>query len=334
MIAIYCFVVYTFNCKRRVDKRMLTESNQIEEFLNEYKRSRVIVETTVRAILNRARTFEKKFQKPFYEFTVDEALEMYKSTHAISIRTLHNVNLTLKHASRWILDRQGQDIKNVYDNITKELMLNCIDTDKKANLIITKDDLIDIQNELLNYTDKAILFMLFEGAGGHMLKELTFMDESQISKKDLKIFFRSGKTIDITPEDYNLLNKGFKENELISFGVTNRVSKVRSLGLYKARFNALSDNANPHYYSDVERRYRFIQRRIMLISKDLGITLTSGSIQESGLLHYIKEGMKASGLSFLEFIRTEEAKALARRYDLYTELYVQVLKDKFYKYFQ
>lgn len=313
---------------------MLTESNQIEEFLDEYKRSRVIIETSVRAILNRALEFERKFKKPFYQFTADEVLEMYKSAHAISIRSLQNVNLILKHAARWILDKQGTGIENVYDNITKELIQDCIDTKKKENLILTKEDLINIQNELLNYTDKCILFLLFEGVGGYMLKELTFMDMSQINRKDLKIYFRSGKIIDITPEDYELLRRGFMEDELISFGTTSRVSQVKSLGIYKARFNSLSDNDDPSNAADRERRYRFIQRRMMLISKDLGVTLTSGSIQESGLLHYIKEGMEASGLNFLEFIRTEEAKALARRYDVYTELYVQVLKEKFYKYFQ
>ena len=313
---------------------MLTESNQIEEFLNEYKRSRVIIETSVRAILNRALEFERKFKKPFYQFTADEVLEMYKSAHAISIRSLQNVNLTLKHAARWILDKQGKEVGNIYDNITKELIQDCIDTKKKEDLILTKEDLINIQDELLNYTDKCILFLLFEGVGGYMLKELTFMDMSQINRKDLKIYFRSGKIIDITPEDYELLHHGFMEDELISFGTTSRVSQVKSLGIYKARFNSLSDNDDPSDSADRERRYRFIQRRMMLISKDLGVTLTSGSIQESGLLHYIKEGMEASGLNFPEFIRTEEAKALARRYDVYTDLYVQVLKDKFDKYFQ
>ena len=104
--------------------------------------------------------------------------------------------------------------------------------------------------------------------------------------------------------------------------------------MYKARFNSLSDNDNITDASDVERRYRFCQRRLILISKDLGITITSGSIQESGFLHYIKEGMQSSGLDFLQYIKTEECKTLARRYDLYTDLYVQIVKEKFYKYFQ
>lgn len=313
---------------------MLTRINQIEEFIKDYQRSRVIAIASVRATLNRALEFEKKFQKAFYEFSEDEILEMYKSINAISIRSIQNINLVLKHAARWMLHNQKQDIKNIYDNITKELIQGCVNINKKEGLILSQEQLTDIQNDLLNYVDKAILLLLFEGVGGHKLKELMFMDWNQVSRTDLKIYFRTGKVIDITPTDYELLRNAFHEDELMSFGTTSRVSKVKSLGLYKARFNALSDNDNIADEGDVERRYRFAQRRLMLISKDLEVTLTSSGVQESGFLHYIKEGMQSSGLDFLEFIKTEECKALARRYDLYTDLYVQIVKEKFYKYFQ
>ena len=53
---------------------MLTETRQIEEFLNEYRRSRVIIESTVIATLNMALEFEQKFSNPFYEFNTTEDL--------------------------------------------------------------------------------------------------------------------------------------------------------------------------------------------------------------------------------------------------------------------
>lgn len=315
-------------------ENMYTTEQEVESFLEEYSRSRVIIETTVRATLNRALEFEHKFNKPFYKFTIEEIMEMYKSRHTISDRSLQNVNLSLKHAARWIMDYKNLSGDNAYENVTKELILSCIDTVKRKNMILTRDDLIDIQDNLLNWTDKAILFLLFEGVGGHMLKELMFMDWNQVSSKDLKIYFRNGKIINITTEKYELLRNAFQEEELISFGTTSRISKVKSLGIYKARFNALSDNDNITDPDDVERRYRFCQRRLILISKDLGIQLTSGGIQTSGLLYYLKRGVRESGLTFREYVKTQEAKELARRYDILTSLYSQILIDKFEEYFQ
>ena len=40
---------------------MFTREQDIEEFLDEYRRSRVIIETTVRATLNKVLKFEDKF---------------------------------------------------------------------------------------------------------------------------------------------------------------------------------------------------------------------------------------------------------------------------------
>ena len=76
---------------------MFTREQDIEEFLDEYRRSRVIIETTVRATLNKVLKFEDKFQKPFYEFSEEEVLKVFTSFHTISIISLQNSNLLLKH---------------------------------------------------------------------------------------------------------------------------------------------------------------------------------------------------------------------------------------------
>lgn len=310
---------------------MYTSEAQIEEFLTEYKRSRIIAETSVRAILRRAVEWEKKFDKAFYDFNKEEALEMFKSAHAISIVSLQNANLTLKHASRYFLNKVGA---SVYEGIGKYDLEECVDTSKKDGMIFTKEEIEDIQEQLLNWVDKCILFLLFKGVGGEWLKELTFMDGDQVSRKDLKIYFRNGKVIDITPEEYDMLRRGLQEDETISFGTTMRVAKVVSHGIYKERMNALSANDDITDIKAIEKRYRWVQRRIMLIAKNFDIKMTSGSVQESGLLYYIKEAMRNSEMEFLEFIKSKEARELAWRYDIRSDLYPQILKDKFYKYFQ
>jgi hypothetical protein len=330
------FVVYNLhiNFPQRSGRKMYTTEIEVEKFLEEYKHSRVIIETTIRAILNRALEFERKFQKPFYMFNTEEIIKMYKTAHAISDKTLQNTNLTLKHASRWMIDAKKLDIKSTYEDVTKELILNCVDVKKKDSMILTKDDLIGIRDGLLNWTDKGILTMLFLGAGSNWLKELTFFDMSQISQKEHMIYFRTGKTIPITEEDYELIKNACEEEELVSFGGTSRISKVQSYGFFKVRFNALSASDNPNDEQDLERRFRFIQRRLLLISKDLNVKLTSGGIQTGGLLHLLKQGVEESGLTFREYVKTKEAKELARRYDIFSDLYTQILVDKFEGYFQ
>ena len=62
---------------RKVNEYMYTSGADIEEFLREYRRSRVIIETPVKAVLNRALEYEQIFKKAFCQFTKEEIIKMY-----------------------------------------------------------------------------------------------------------------------------------------------------------------------------------------------------------------------------------------------------------------
>ena len=313
---------------------MYTNELEIEDFLKEYQRSKIIIESTARATLNRAVEFEYKFDKPFYQFTTEEVLEMYKSIHAVSAVSLQNNNLILKHAARWFAHNGKETFSDAYETMTKELLSSVVDVDKQKSMILSREDLDNLQGNLLNAIDRAILEMLFLGVGGFWLKELTFLDSSQVDKKNNMIYLKTGKAIPVSDEVCDLLREAFNEDELVSLGTTARVSKVTGPWLYKIRFNALSDNSDWTSEEDIERRYRFIQRRLMLISQDLDVKLTSGGLQSSGLLWHIQQKLDELGCDFREFVKTNTAKKLAQRYDIMSEFYSQILLEKFDIYFK
>ena len=312
---------------------MYTSEKEIEAFLDEYKRSKVIIETTTRAVLNRAVGFEKRFGKPFYEFTTDEALEMYESAHAVSVVSLQNTNLLLKNASRWFCHKHGRAIGSAYEKITKDMLETVVDKDKQKSLILSREDVDDIKANLLNYIDKAIIEALFLGFGSLWLRELSFFEISQVDTSDYTVYFKTGKSIPIDKETYELFKAACEEDELLSFGSTARVAKVVSYGIYKLRANALSSNSDWNSEADLERRYRFLLRRVALISKDLGIKISPTGLQSSGLLWHLQQGMKETELTFREFVKTSYAGELARRYDIFSEYYSQILLEKFEQYF-
>ena len=99
------------------------------------------------------------------------------------------------------------------------------------------------------------------------------------------------------------------------------------------RANALSSNSDWNNEGDAERRYRFILRRLTLMSKDLNVKLSPTGLQSSGLLWHLQQGIKETGLTFREYVKTEQAGELARRYDIFSEYYSQILLEKFEQYF-
>lgn len=314
---------------------MYTTEIEIEDFITEYRRSRVVAETTVRAVLKRAVEYEVKYQKYFYDFTADEILNMFKDAHAISDMSLQNWKNILKHASRWITFRNtGEAKQNNYELITKDKVIQCLDIDKKNKLLISREDLTTIQEDLHNWTDVAILELLFRGVGGKWLRELCYLDKRQVSKDDMVIYFKNGKIVPIDNRCYKILQAAFNEEEMMSYAEEPKISVVKSVGIYKIRTNTLYNNDNAKNEVDAERRYRWLQRRIAIIRDYIGVHMTSGTIQNSGLFHCIQESMHRTGMDFREFAYSDDGKKLAERYDILSEYAPATLIEKFKSYFE
>ena len=307
----------------------------MESFIKEYLSSRIVIETSLRAVLNRALKYERRFNKPFYEFTKDEALTMFKEAGSISATSLLNTCLVLKHATNFLLFTKGINAANIYEAITKDDLRLVVNTDKKSKMIITREQLIEIQDQLVNYTDRAILELLFRGIGAtDWAHELTFLDQSQISRNDMCIYFKNGKMIEIDEYCYNLLIEAAKEDEMLSYS-TSRVSKVVCQGvIYKVRCNAITNNDDVNDQKSKERRFRWLQRRIQIINDFLDLKITPSSIVDSGLLHEIRRGMALNDLPFRQYVATSEARELGQKFGIFSKFYNVILVEKFKEFFE
>lgn len=331
------FVAYTIineNTHKKGGNILYTSEAYIADFINEYLRSRVVIETSLRAVLNRAIENEELFGKEFYKFTKEEALKMYTDAHTRSIRSLSNWNKILKDASMWILDKEGIPIGSAYDEITKDDLKACIDEDKMDKLMITREQLNMMQMELINKTDIALLELMFRGiTGGEWMRELTYLEPEQVSHKELCIYFRNGKVVPIDERTYDILQDAFEETELVAYTSTMRVSQVTGRSIYKSRFNAVHSNNNIKDSNDAERRFRWAQRRIYIISEYLDVSLTPKSLNASGFWHESHVEMGELGIEdFRDYLRTKNGKKLAYRFGFTTNNYIGVIIDKFRKY--
>ena len=299
---------------------MYTTEQEIEDFIKEYQSSRIIIETSVRSVLKRAQDFEHKFKKPFYQFTKDEALKMFSETGAVSIVSLQNQNVILKHACNWKKYTNSINVTNIFETIGKNDLKHCVNTDKKQKMIITRDQLTDIESNLLNYTDRCILELLFRGVGVEdWASQLTFLEAKQVSRDNMCVYFNNGKRVEIDEYCYNIITKSAAEDELVSYNV---------------RFNAITQNVDANDQGAKERRFRFVQRRLKIINDYLGLNLTPTSISTSGLLHEIQKGVSLNDVPFRQYVTTAEAKEIAARFGIYSVHAHIILIEKFREFFE
>ena len=297
------------------------------EFIKDYMRSRIVAATSLSGMFNKTSLFESKLDKDCSKFTRDEILNMYKQFGARSVNVLGNYNVYLKSYTAYRLYTKQINNENSYENVNKDDLKKCLDPDILKQIYITREQLDDIENELLNYTDKAIVEALWHGISGKSMRDLTSLNRNMLSKDKRSIVFPNGKIIQISEKLSEYLQKAFSEMDYLCYGSTLRVEKLVGEGnLYKER-------ANAHAGDSDDVRFRWIYRKVQNYRKHLDIPmLTMKTIQASGLLYALQNGMKQDNCTMREFLSTEKGRELALQYGYKLDHYVDVITDKYSQY--
>ena len=278
-----------------------------ESFIKDYMKSRVIAETSLYSLFRKTQEYEENLNKDCSEFTIGEALEMYENFKAKSVYVLLNYNVILKAYCAWYKYYNGLETEIAYDSISKNMLEPLISED--AIKILSREDVIDIEDQLLNWTDKAIVEALFEGLSGNSMRDLISINTEMIDHKTKQLIFEDGRVFDLTDRLYNLLIESFNEVEYICYGATMRVKKLVGIGrLYKERDNA-------HALESDDRNFRWIYRKIQNIRRHVGMdNLTMKNLAVSGLIYYLRNGVSLTGLDLKSFLLTENGNKIMDKY--------------------
>ena len=289
---------------------------QKETFIKEYLRSKVIAETSLYAIFKKTEDFEEKLNKDVSKFTRDEIIDMLAKFKAKSINSLLNYTIVLKHYSRFVFGAVGT---NAYESIGKADVADMVD--KNANILLTREELDDVEVQLLNWVDKAIIELLWNGVAGKNMEDIYSVSEDCVQGNILRV---NEKEFPMTDRLRELLPKAFAETELMSYGNTMRVIEVNGKGkIYKERPNARGIDT-----PDI--RFRWVYRKIQIFRDYLDMPgLTMKNIAASGLWHYLQLCIEKTKLDLRTFLRTKEGKELAMRYGFSESYYIDNICQKY-----
>ena len=301
---------------------IMYQSEMKEGFIKDYMRSRVIARTSLYSLLRKTEPFEENNKKDCSQFSKDEALEMYKAFKAKSVYVLMNYNTILKAYCAWRRYYHKEETTESYNNITIELLKPCVSPDSMK--FLSREDITEIEDQLYNWTDKAILECLWEGISGPSMNDLVRIDKSMIDSKEKEIYFPDGRVLQLTDRLHELLIKAFNETEYMCYGESLRVKKLIGVGrLYKERDNAYAADSN-------DKNFRWVYRKVQNFRDHVGIPgLTMKNIHLSGMYHYLIKGMQETGLELKSFLRTEDGQELAEKYGFHSETYVDNLTHRF-----
>jgi hypothetical protein len=256
-------------------------------------------------LFRKTEKYEESLNKDCCQFTQDEVLKMYKDFKAKSVFVLLNYNVILKAYCAWQKYYNGLKTENVYESITRQ-MLDPLTPEMK---VLSREDVTDIEDQLYNWTDKAIIEALFEGLSGNSMRDLVQVDADMVDHKRKQLVFPDGRVFDLTDRLYNLLIKTFDETEYLCYGSTMRIKKLIGTGrLYKERDNA-------HAMDSDDKYFRWVYRKVQNARKHVGINdLTMKNLATAGLIYYLRKGMNQTGLELKPFLLTEMGEKLMDKY--------------------
>lgn len=301
-------------------------SERKEEFIKNYLQSRVIQKTTLYALFRKTAPFEEALNKDCCMFSKDEAIKMFIEFKSKSVYVLLNNNTVLKAYGAYM--KYYHDLKSevVYENIGIEDLKPCVAESK--NKLLTREDLLDIKNQLFNDVDKCILELLWEGVAGPSMCDIVDLCEEQLDRQKKQLCFTDGRILDLTDELYEDIVAAFKQTEYLCYGESLRTKKLNGYGrLYKER-----DNSVGGLESD-DRKFRWIYRKVQIYRDYVGMPwLTMKIISNSGFAHYLQSGMEETGLDLKAFLKTEVGRELAYRYGYKSQHAIDNLTHKYKDY--
>lgn len=290
-----------------------------EGFIEDYMRSRVVAKTSLYSLFRKTELYEEKHGKDCSQFTEDEIIEMYKSFGARSHRVLLNYNVILKAYCAWQKYYRGLDVSTGYDNITTNMMRSFVPADVQR--MLSREEITEIEDQLLNAADKAIVELLFEGISGKNMEDIYAVSAECVKRNVLEV---NGKKFPMTDRLHELLPKAFAETDSMSYGETMRVVPVVGAGrIYKERCNVRGVDTP-------DSKFRYFYRRIQMFRDYLSMPgLTMKNISSSGLWHYLQIGMQESGLNLRGFLKTPAGRMLAKRYGFSEDYYLENICAKY-----
>ena len=284
-------------------------NNEMKEgFIEDYMRSRVVAKTSLYSLFKKIKPYEENLDKDCSQFTKEEILKMYKKFGAKSVYVLLNYTTILRAYCTWLKYYHNAKHESAYEEINTDMVKPLIA--ENANKTLSREEVTEIEDQLFNWTDKAIVEALFEGLSGNSMKDLVGIESNMLDDVNKQLHLPDGRVFDLTDRLYNFLLKAFEEEEYLCYGNSVRVKKLIGKGrLYKERDNA-------HAMDTDDRNFRWVYRKIQNFRKHVGITdLTMKNLATSGMTHYLKEGMKNSGLNLKEFLLTDSGSKLMDKYN-------------------
>ena len=253
---------------------------------------------TITAYFKACEPIEEALDKDISCFNAKEIVGYYKSLSTASRLYLSTINSQLSLYTSWCQNNDFlPDRQNHFNEITLDMLEECVNSALITQQYITRERLLQIinENQFVNVSTNFLILAIFEGIGGKNYSEITNLYPEDFS----------GDEIVLSEYRHFPISKELKKlaiasaNEYIFYQVNDGLGRQRKFDLNDKRCYKLLEKNKV-----INRDHILITLRLKRISNLFGYKFLQGHLlKESGRIHLIKQLMKESGDSVEECIR-------------------------------
>lgn len=180
-----------------------------EKFLSGFEEG---TRVTYSYILSKAELYEGILKKDLCQFDLHQIAATIERINPLNNNVSRQVGRIISSYINWAIEENIRTDENPLKHIGNEFFDNLV---VEKRLYISEQELIKIEKKLVNFQDKVIIRLLFEGVSGEGLSELTNLKSEHIKGNTVLLINSDGeeRTLELSDIAIEYMNKALKETE-------------------------------------------------------------------------------------------------------------------------
>lgn len=251
---------------------------------------------------------EKRLGKDLSNFTIADISEYFHGLATASIARCLNIKAQFVKYSQYC-QQKGLITDNQihWQEVDRDFLMQCINYGKYQRQLVTREELVQVTDSLLNPSDRFVVLGLFEGICGNFYSDFRnlHMYQFEPNPKGGYLLFVGGRTLEVS----ELLYEYAKESAdtYVVYTKEGKEKKVYAESdpyIIKQRSNSTSDSYNAFM--------RVISNKLSKLKKECEEPyFTQASLTNSGRIAYIHEHLNV-GEDVEEYIKAHKAELIER----------------------
>lgn len=289
--------------------QIVTLNSLEEEFL-----ATQINKNMIMLLFRQAKILEKQYNKSLYAFNLNEALTYLKSLKSTSVSTIQAYQSILASYADFAEERgYTEATDSAWHLLNIQTARKCVSKRAQQEKIFTRQQIINLINDLQNPCDQFMILAFFEGFMGSMFEDIWDIELKDFNLKNNTAILPSGRIIKVSDKLLELAQESAETFTYFPMKINGERMSILApdcTKVFKYRCNTIQTD-NP-----AAAKRRVTGHMVQVKSWTGNSAITIQRLANSGMLEMIGKLAKKEGMTKLDFLSHPKFEEVRNQYGI------------------